>query len=115
MHDLAVQPQLADHLDDGRSMLAINGQQHLTAPVGHPATSERIAEPAIHRHRVGLSLAVDDGRRPVFEHQRIDMLGDLRELGLQLGADAAGDQHNHQTVAPNLIDSIQRVRRDFPA
>ena len=44
-------PQLADHLGDGRGVLAVNGQQHLAAPVGHPPIGERVFEPALHRRR----------------------------------------------------------------
>lgn len=109
--DLAVQSQLADRFDHRGGVLAVSGQQHLAAPVGDAPVGERFVELAFHRRRERVSPSADYGHRPVFEHQRIDMLGDLWELGPQLRADAAGDQHHQQTVAPSLIDRVQCLGR----
>ncbi|HWT48944.1 MAG TPA: hypothetical protein VN255_10330 [Mycobacterium sp.] len=50
-HDLAVQSQLADHLDDGRGVFTVNRHQHLSPPVGHPPIGERVVERSIDRRR----------------------------------------------------------------
>lgn len=53
-------------------------------------------------------MPIDHCERPVFEHDRVDVVGDLGELGLQFRPDTAGDQDDDQTIAQVFAKSPVR-------
>ena len=52
---------------------------------------------------------IDHCDRAVFEHERVDVIGDRRR-GRTSRADTAGDHDEDQTIAPSLIDGLQLTR-----
>ncbi|BCI89301.1 hypothetical protein NIIDMKKI_45070 [Mycobacterium kansasii] len=86
-------------------MLAVGGNQHLTASVRDSAVSEGLPKATVDRRCQRAGLAVDDSHRAIFEHHRVDLVGYPWEFGLQFGSDAAGNQHYRKAIAPGLLDS----------
>ena len=112
-HDLTVQSQHADHLDHGRGgVLTVDGQQHLSPPERHPPLGQRVIENTVHWRRQPVGSPIGHCHRTVFEHQRVEMIGDVREFPRQFHPDPARDKHHHQTVLPSRVDRLQSLRRN---
>ena len=90
-------------------MLTVDGQQHLSPPERHRPLGQRVIEHTVYRRRLRVGPAICHYHCAVFEHQRVDMIGNVREFGRQFRPDPAGDQHHPQTVAPSPVDGVQRL------
>ena len=111
--ELAVQAELADHLQRGRLVGGGAGDQHLPVAVGDTTGGQRRA----HRAADGGGQQADadrgDHHGAVLGDDRVDVLLDLREHGAQLAHDPPGDQDHPDPPGARLGERGQRVGRDL--
>ena len=111
--ELAVQAELADHLQHGRLVGGGAGDYHLPAAVGDPAAGQRGAHRAADRGGQQADAAVGDQQGAVLGDDRVNVLVDLREHGAQLAHDPPGDQDHPDPPGPRLGERGQRGGRDL--
>ena len=111
--ELAVQAELADHLQRGRLVGGGAGDQHLPAAMGDPAAGQRGAHRAADRGGQQADAAVRDQQGAVLGDDRVNVLVDLREYGAQLAHDPPGDQDHPDPPGPGHGERGQRGGRDL--
>ncbi len=111
--ELAVQAELADHLQRGRLVGGGAGDQHLPAAVGDPAAGQRSADRAADRGGQQADAGAGDQQGAVLGDDRVNVIVNLRERGAQLAHDPPGDQDHPDPPGPRLGERGQRGGRDL--
>ena len=111
-HEAAVQAQASDHLQRGRLVGSVTGDQHLPAAMDHTAG----AQPRAHGTIDGRGQPADADRghqhRAVLGDERVDVILDMREHGTQLVHDPPRDQDHPDPPGARLGERGQGVGRD---